>query len=93
MAAISVLRYPLGAEGDLSNATGTFTVHYSDGSEEVYHSSGALTSREATDAPGCLTYIRIRDMMPWEQWATYMYTYTEEGVTTEEFELMRGSSL
>lgn len=76
--------FPLSAEK--GSLYGSFIVHYSDGTEAVYQTTGSLDSKEATDAPGYLTYIGcIID----GDYHRFMYTYTEEGVTIEEFELVQ----
>ena len=76
--------YPVSAEK--GSLYGSFIVHYSDGTEAVYQTSGHLDSKEATDAPGYLTYIRLIIDGDYHR---FMYTYTDEGVTTEEFELVQ----
>lgn len=75
--------YPESAEKGVD--IGSFIVHYSDGSSQLYHSTGGLNEREATDAPGRLTYVRDTRI---GYFVFFEYTYTEEGITTEEFTLM-----
>lgn len=57
-------------------------VHYTDGTSEVYSTSGSYSSISITGSPGYLTYIRHEadEMMEY-----YWYTYTEADVTTAEF--------
>lgn len=82
--AISGGVYPVSAEK--GSLFGSFIVHYSDGTEAVYQTSGALTNKQAIDTPGLLTYIRYEHNGMWNY---YWYTYTEEGITTDEFFLIR----
>ena len=77
--------YPESAER--GSDFGSFIVYYSDGTSQLYHSSGELSSEmEATDAPGYLTYVRRTQIGIGK--VTFVYTYTEEGITTEEFTLI-----
>lgn len=76
IASATPARYPVSAMGD-ADFYDTFYVDYNDGTYAEYHYDGIKESRVATDSPGVLNYLRYD--------SGYWYTYTECGVTTDEF--------
>lgn len=74
-----------------SNLGGTFYVMYTDGTLEEYSTNGPADAATAIDCPGYLTYVRCdppisgpgMPSLP----GSYVYTYTESGVTTDTFGL------
>lgn len=61
-------------------------VYYADGTFKEYDTEGPLTALVVVNCPGVLNYIRseVYGYFP-EAVMRYIYTYTENGVTTAEF--------
>lgn len=60
-------------------------VYYTDGTYKAYDTEGPLAALVAVNCPGVLNYIRRQLYGNFDNVYIYIYTYTENGVTTAEF--------
>ena len=63
-----------------------FTVNYSDDTQTTYETEGGNLELVAVDCPGELNF--IREVQAGPRYRFFVYTYTEGGITTDEFEFM-----
>lgn len=74
----------------MSDSISCFYVHYSDETTVTYYVEGDRESLVAIDCPGELTFcssgaVKVTNFM-WRR--AYRYTYTENEITSEEFEFV-----